>query len=313
MTQCKEFPVNSMIFLIVIVVSLSTFIVTIPIIYGLILPIFKPSLNKKTTTYLYSFSAGFFMILSTVGFLAEAKEQINEHLEQKNFGIRGLFISLIVGSIVLFALCLALIVKYFSIKKIDGKNNIHIGADHDHDHIIFNNSDYNPKSKRLALFLLLSHRVPGGLILGLLSVSIASNNGQINSENIIFLIAFAVHIIPEELILYYRQIEMGIKRWKAVKNSILATMTLIPFIVLGATVGSLVDKTNKVFFEYVMIIIQLFAASFLLFTAVIEFFPEFLHHKLSGKEWYKIILWFILGVVFALIILSFHSHSFHTY
>lgn len=255
------------------------------------------------------------MILSTVGFIAESKESLSEFFKDKisSFGLRSFIVALILCSTVLITLGVSLLAKYLSIKKIDGKDGIHIGDGHEHDHIIFNNSDFNPESKKLALFLMLSHRVPGGLILGLLASSIASHH-ELNSENIIFLISFAIHIVPEELIMYYRQIEMGVPRWKAVKNSIFATMILIPFLIIGAFIGYFLNEANVNTFEnVVMPIIQTIAASFLLFTAVIEFFPEFLHFKISGKEWYKTILILIIGIVCALFILSFHSHSFHSH
>lgn len=304
---------SPIILLIIIIVSLSAFVVGVPIIYGLLLPVIKPRLSKRTTTYLYAFSSGFFMILATVGFLAESKENLTHFFEPKfsdNIAITYTIVALIIGSVVLFALSMALLAKWKFIKKAENQENHHFGEGHDHDHIIFNPSDYDPKSKRLALFLLLSHRVPGGLILGLLAASIANQNGVLDQSNILFLIVFVIHIVPEELIMYYRQIEMGITRWKAVRNSMLSTMFLIPFIIIGSAVKfSLPENSFEIMNQLVMPIVQTLAASFLLFTSMIEFFPEFLHFKLSGKEWYKTVFLFIVGIVIGLIILAFHHHE----
>lgn len=304
---------NSILVLTIIIACLSVFIIGLPIFYGLLLPIIKPSLSKKGTTYLYSFSAGFFMILSTVGFISEGKHILEHFVEDSisnNPATKGFVIFAIVGGIVFLTLCLALYVKYTSMKKIDGKNNIHIGEGHSHDHIIYNASDYNPKSKSLALYLLLVHRIPDGLILGLLAASIAQNNGNISVLNIIFLVSFIIHVIPEELIMYYRQTEMGISRWKAARNSVFMTVTLVPFIIIGGAIGLSISGINKEIFDDVIVpIIEIVAASFLLFNTVVEFFPEFFHSNISGKEWYKIIFIFILGIAFSFLVLSFHSHA----
>jgi hypothetical protein len=82
---------------------------------------------------------------------------------------------------------------------------------HDHSHLIYNMNDVNPKSKVFALILLMSHRIPGGLIIGFL-ISNIQHHGQVSTVDIIFLVTFILHIIPEELILYYRQMEMGVKK-----------------------------------------------------------------------------------------------------
>ena len=305
---------DPVILLVIIVISLSAFVVGIPVLYGALLPILKPQLSKQTSRYLYAFSSGFFMILATVGFLADSKEALGNFFGTQfdNIGLVYTMVAIVLASVVVFALSMALLAKYKFVKRLQGQDESAFVAGHEHDHIIFNNSDYNPKSKKLALFLLLSHRMPGGLILGLLAASIASANGQINLENILFLIVFVIHIVPEELIMYYRQIEIGISRWKAVRNSIFSTLFLVPFIIIGATVAFSLPTDSQslaVVNGIVMPIVQALAASFLLFTSMIEFFPEFLHHKLNGREWYKTIILFIIGIIVALIILAFHKHQ----
>lgn len=307
---------DSILVLTIIIICLSVFVIGLPIFYGLLLPIIKPSLSKKGSTYLYSFSAGFFMILSTIGFISEGKHTLEDFVHDQittSPALKGITIFAIVGGVIILTLCLALFVKYVSMKKIDGRNNIHMGEGHSHDHIIYNASDYNPKSKGLAIYLLLVHRVPDGLILGLLASSIAQNHGNISILNIIFLISYIIHVVPEELIMYYRQTEMGISRWKAARNSVFMTTTLVPFIIIGGIVGMSVSGANKEVFDNIIVpLVELVAASFLLFTTVIEFFPEFLHSNIEGKEWYKIIFIFILGIAFSFLVLSFHTHA-HTH
>jgi hypothetical protein len=49
--------------------------------------------------------------------------------------------------------------------------------------------------------------------------------------------------------------------------------------------------------------------SLILFGALVEFIPEFLHNKMDAKSWYITISLLMLGVVFGLILFSIHSHG----
>jgi zinc transporter ZupT len=109
---------------------------------------------------------------------------------------------------------LSILAKFLIGKKISKNSNQQESAlelNHDHSHLIYNLNDVNPKSKILGLMLLMSHRIPGGLIIGFL-ISNIQHNGEVSAVDIVFLVTFILHIIPEELILYYRQMEMGVKK-----------------------------------------------------------------------------------------------------
>jgi zinc transporter ZupT len=71
--------------LIYIILIVSAIVIFIPWLYGLLLPIVKPTISKKSTMYLYAFSSGFFVVLAIFGFFAEAKEELTVYLENEHF------------------------------------------------------------------------------------------------------------------------------------------------------------------------------------------------------------------------------------
>lgn len=98
---------------------------------------------------------------------------------------------------------------------------------------------------------------------------------------------------------------MGISRKKAILNSIIAIIAIIPLIIIGAIVAWF-SQANDI----AIAIFQLVAASFLLFISIVEFIPEFIHDiRNNGKQWYLIILVWIIGIVIGIFVISLHSHS----
>ncbi|MGL6125261.1 MAG: hypothetical protein ACRC1F_02090 [Metamycoplasmataceae bacterium] len=291
--------------LIYIILIVSLVVLIIPWFYGLILPIVKPTISKQTTMYLYAFSSGFFIILAIFGFFSEAKEELTVHFEGLGYSqgaIWGINVGVIGGGS-LVILSLSILVKFLIGKKVSKNEESALIADHNHSSLIYNINDVNPKSKMLALILLLSHRIPGGLIIGFLISNIQKNN-EISIINIVFLVTFILHIIPEELVLYYRQMEMGINKWRAAFNSFLGTFLLVPFILVGAyTAEALINEI--IFISFLKVCV----GSLILFSALVEFIPEFLHNKMDAKTWYTTITLLMIGIVFGLILFSLHSHE----
>ena len=290
--------------LIYIILIISSIVILIPWIYGLLLPIIKPNLSKKGTMYLYAFSSGFFIILAIFGFYAEAKEELTVYLENQHFDqISSFAITIgVIGGGAFLILGLSILIKWCIGKKLSKKEDDTLETSHDHSHLIYNVNDVNPKTKILGLLLLLSHRVPGGLIIGFLIANIQQNGFDVTS--IIFLVTFVLHIIPEELILYYRQMEMGIQKWTAARNSFFGTLLLVPFIFIGAYASDALSH-NIILMSFLKVCV----GSLILFSALVEFIPEFLHNKMEGKEWYITITLLMLGIIFGLILFSIHSHG----
>ena len=294
--------------LVTVIFVISAFVIGVPLIYGICLPIFKPRISPRAYKYLYAFSSGFFIMMSTVLFIGESKTHLEEEfitIFSDNIVLAKTTTGIMIASLILVGLLFSLGLKYFFAKHFKGKAiNSENETKHDHDELIFNLNDHNPKSKAFAIFFLLSHRIPDGLIIGTLATQIAKS-GDINPVNIIFLCSFLIHIIPEELIIYYRQIQMNIPVKKATINSLIAVCSIIPLIVLGSVITWF--SLNN---EFAIHVVQLIAASFLLFISIVEFIPEFIHDvKTNGKEWYIIILIWIIGIAIGIFVLSFHDHT----
>ena len=294
--------------LVTVIFVISAFVIVVPLIYGICLPIFKPRISPRAYKYLYAFSSGFFIMMSTVLFIGESKTHLEEEfitIFSDNIVLAKTTTGIMIASLILVGLLFSLGLKYFFAKHFKGKAiNSENETKHDHDELIFNLNDHNPKSKAFAIFFLLSHRIPDGLIIGTLATQIAKS-GDINPVNIIFLCSFLIHIIPEELIIYYRQIQMNIPVKKATINSLIAVCSIIPLIILGSVITWF--SLNN---EFAIHVVQLIAASFLLFISIVEFIPEFIHDvKTNGKEWYIIILIWIIGIAIGIFVLSFHDHS----
>ena len=264
--------------LVTVIFVISAFVIGVPLIYGICLPIFKPRISPRAYKYLYAFSSGFFIMMSTVLFIGESKTHLEEEfitIFSDNIVLAKTITGIMIASLILVGLLFSLGLKYFFAKHFKGKAiNSENETKHDHDELIFNLNDHNPKSKAFAIFFLLSHRIPDGLIIGTLATQIAKS-GDINPVNIIFLCSFLIHIIPEELIILGSVIT-----WFSLNN------------------------------EFAIHVVQLIAASFLLFISIVEFIPEFIHDvKTNGKEWYIIILIWIIGIAIGIFVLSFHDHT----
>lgn len=279
----------------ILTLIISLIVVLIPLIYGICLPIFKPHLSQKGAMLLNAFASGFFLIIGILGFLNDSREDLIgiSAPQWKTFLIMfsGISISLLV------ALLLKFLIAHFTTKD----KNAELHEIHSHDPMIFNIGDVKAnKTKLLAVLLVLAHRIPGGLILGFLVNQVAREGFDTNS--IIFLVTFMIHIVPEELIIYYRQIESGINKWKATFNSFLATLLLVPFILIGTYASNAVN--NPLLFSFVKACV----GGFFIFVALVEFIPEFFHQQMDGKTWYLVILFLLLGIICATAVMSFHVH-----
>ncbi|WP_027124109.1 hypothetical protein [Mycoplasmoides pirum] len=330
--QWADFNINSLI--------LSLIIILIPIIIAFIIPLFERKKQKiRSTLYLYAFTIGFFVVLGLFGEISEGKElavDAANHIDQNNFWLSFGYqiLVLVIGGIIgLFG---ALGFKYLVNKKL-GKYNSNFPIEkhsehpafHNHPHahdLLINRNKNDTKSKTTALYLVLSHRFAAGLFLGYIINQIVSNNytttqnsivetiinnsynlnlkhGAVSNEggiNLAFFIGFFLHLIPEEAIIYYRQREMGIKRSKSILNSILMILILVPFIFLGANIGTFVSDL-----WWLNGIIHVIVGVLFVFTALVEFFPEVIQEAKTQKKWYLTITWMIIGIIVCFILVSF--------
>ncbi|MEE3928508.1 ZIP family metal transporter [Mycoplasmopsis ciconiae] len=305
----------------------------IPICIAIILPLFKDRLTPKLKVYLYAFITGFFIVMSLFGFMRDAIEKSSLfalQVDANNKNITYLYNVILVFGGALVGIIFSFVVKYVISYKLNKKlmsikgnkinafvhvhdhdqNNIH---NHEHPDYIFNRDDtisvaedaisekIAGKFKVIALVLLLTHRIPEGFILGYLI------NQYINNENssltIAFMISLVLHLIPEEILFYYRLRDAGYSKSKSILISVSALCLFLPFMLMGAYFADAISNLDWLFAFLLAAIGGIF-----LFTSLVEFFPEFYHTHFDKKTWLKVIIILLCGVLFAIFILSFHSH-----
>ncbi|TDV24447.1 zinc transporter ZupT [Mycoplasmopsis mustelae] len=303
----------------------------IPTLLSLLLPFFRKSIHKNKV-YLYAFSTGFFIVLSTYGFLKESLEVssgIVENLEETHNSAFLLNVGLVGGGILsglIFAFVLKFVISHRLNKKLMVSNKLsvfshqhsHNNHHHNHQHDSFLNNQEDKielaedtlkqkvegKLKLIALLLLLTHRIPEGLLIGYsLNQLIPGQNGNPGDSALTtaYFASLILHLIPEEMIFYVRLRDAGFSPWKALFISFLGLSLFLPFILIGIYGGDFVN-------EYLKSIIYSAIGGIFLFTSLVEFFPEFYHEFFNKKKWLITIIFLFLGVVFSVIILSFHSH-----
>ncbi|WP_406615188.1 ZIP family metal transporter [Mycoplasmopsis hyopharyngis] len=290
----------------------------IPLIFVLVVPIFKDKLSKKSTYFLYAFMSGFFLTMALFGFLKESLEISSLSAQGKGYSLNKIYgwnILLIGGGLIL-GLGLAIGTHFLTTKviqpKLSKKSNSlihnHLSDEHCHEiekastNELVENKKEKDYSKLIAIILLLTHRIPEGFLIG---VSLnALYNGNAGNMNLAFFISFILHLIPEELLFYYRQREMGVSKKKAIGISIGLLFLFVAPILLGLYSGTSIQN-----FWQIAAFIEAFIAGIFIFTSIFEFIPEFAFEKHDSKTKQLLLLFIILGIVLAAIILSIHSHG----
>ncbi|CCP24408.1 ZIP family metal transporter [Mycoplasmopsis cynos] len=310
----------------------------VPIFIGLFFPIIGRNFKKSYSIYIHAFSTGFFLVLATFGFLRESLESASLFAFAKKGAdvsqytiyaynilliISGLIIGLIFSFVVKFVISYKLNKKLLGSKQLSSfihEHTIEEGHSHNHLHahdvVISNSQDRieivdqtlfkktESKLKIIALLLLLTHRIPEGLLLGYnLSLFIPNDSGEaFFSITTAYFLSLVLHLIPEEVIFYVRLKDAGFSPIKALLLSFLGLSLFLPFMIIGMFVGSIINDAGKAI---------MFAAigGIFLFTALVEFFPEIYHINFNKKKWIFTLIVLFLGILVAAFILSFHSHS----
>ncbi|QJR44404.1 hypothetical protein [Mycoplasma miroungirhinis] len=285
-----------------------------PVIISLILSAIKPKFSKDKMIYLYAFSTGMFLIIGSAGFIKEAIINLESwfHSNETNGGLKltggnvtkeQLYMAIIVGINAIIGLTLVIIWRYISIKK--HKGHIHKShEEHGHsDHIISFNDIDNPKAAWIAILMLLIHRIIDGLVLGLSVYQMTSSN--YTNPNIGLIVTFNIHILVENIIIYYRQTQYGQTKWKAIKYNLYTMLLIVPILFVGAFVGKYLDYQKWMIPSF-----QIIGGVIIVFTAIFELVPEFIHNRNSSvKVLYTTFTFFALSIILTLIMLSFHSHT----
>ncbi|VEU73027.1 ZIP family metal transporter [Mycoplasmopsis gallopavonis] len=334
--QLNNFTNNENITKMLLVIIFLGALLLIPVGISVLFPLLKSRLNHRTKVYLYAFSTGFFIILSTFGFLREALEQASETgetgMKLYGYNILIVFVGLLSGLI--FSFTLKFVITYRINQKLLQNKKLSIFVhDHSHEHNenhvhehpdhIFSQDDANQlaeealvekisgKLKIIALALLLTHRIPEGFLIGYnLSLAMPDlqdlSGGTVGLSNLTtaYFVSLILHMIPEELVFYYRLREAGYGRWNSLLISTLMDMLFLPFMLVGIYGGSSIGG-NHFAQGFLMAII----GGIFLFTSLVEFFPEFYHVEMNKKRWFITLLCLFIGVLFSAFILSFHEHS----
>ncbi|WLP85314.1 ZIP family metal transporter [Mycoplasma seminis] len=158
-----------------------------------------------------------------------------------------------------------------------------------------------PKMKLIALMLLLTHRIPEGILLGY-NLSLATT-GKTNNLTTAYFLSLILHLIPEESIFYFRLREAGFSKIKSLLLSFLGLSLFLPFMLIGAYVGRSIDQL-----WWLKAMTFAAIAGIFLFTSIVEFIPEFYHNHMPKKKWFKVLLSLFIGIIVAVAILSFHAH-----
>ncbi|MHA3826075.1 ZIP family metal transporter [Mycoplasma sp. BRA285] len=190
------------------------------------------------------------------------------------------------------------------------KNHAH---DHSHPDYIFGQEENlaqaeqaiiyktSPKMKVIALLLLITHRIPEGILLGY-NLSLAME-GRANNLTTAYFISLILHLFPEESIFYFRLREAGFSKIKALLLSFLGLSLFLPFMLIGAYAGA---KINDLWWLKASMFSAI--AGIFLFTSIVEFIPEFYHNHIAKKNWFFVLFSLFVGIIIAVFILSFHSH-----
>ncbi|QZE12511.1 ZIP family metal transporter [Mycoplasma sp. Ms02] len=164
-------------------------------------------------------------------------------------------------------------------------------------------SKVESKLKVVALLLLLTHRIPEGLILGY-NLNLFLENKETNLSTAFF-VSLVLHLIPEEIVFYYRLREAGYKPWKSLLLSTGALLLFFPFMMIGIYSGNYIEGL-----WYIKASVYSFIGGIFLFTSLVEFFPEFYHTHFNHKRnWFFILLCLFAGIIFSIFIMSFHLHG----
>ncbi len=287
-------------------------VLIIPLLLGIILPIVKPKIKRKSNIYLYSFSAGFILVLGLYGLIAQPLTALRENLEHHEHGNAGhshehghewkniLILAGIAFGGVTIGMGGSMFARHIFTKKSGEVHNNH--GDHNHGDHIFNFKEaHSAKSKLTVVMLLMAHKIPAGISLGLMIQGL--QNETASGMTIAAVVAFIIHTIPEMLTIYYRQIEMGVCKWKAMGYTMLIQLLLLPMMFIGAYLGEAIKGIN-----WLMPLILVTSGSILVFTAIVELIPEFIDQNISHVKWHKTTFLFVIGFLFALLILLIHVH-----
>ena len=287
-------------------------LLSIPLIFMGIISLFKVRVTSKKSIYLYAFSTGMFLMIGAAGFIKEGYVLLEQWFHDSSTtgglkytggkpAIEQSYIALIVGLSAFIGLGSVILGRFLLTRKKELHKD-HKEHDHSEHFVSFSDID-NPKEAWTAILMLLSHRLIDGLVLGL-SVYQLTTNG-VNKANLALIITFNIHLLLEVVIVYYRQIQYGEKKSKAILFNFITLILIIPIMFLGAFIGKFLSKVG-----WLIPSLEILGGSIIVFMAIVELVPEFIHYRNENKKViYTTLIIFALSIILTLILLSFHTHN----
>lgn len=287
-------------------------LLSIPLVFMGIISLFKVKVTSKKSIYLYAFSTGMFLMIGAAGFIKEGYVLLEQWFHDSSTtgglkytggkpAIEQSYIALIVGLSALIGLGTVILGRFLLTRKKELHKD-HKEHDHSEHFVSFNDID-NPKEAWTAILMLLSHRLIDGLVLGL-SVYQLTTNG-VNKANLALIITFNIHLLLEVVIVYYRQIQYGEKKSKAILFNFITLILIVPIMFLGAFIGKFLNKVG-----WLIPSLEILGGSIIVFMAIVELVPEFIHYRNENKKViYTTLIVFALSIILTLILLSFHTHN----
>lgn len=217
----------------------------------------KPKIKRENFKYFYAFSAGFIVIVGSLGLFGSARNALKNHFQVTNHPSESDFTTteiFLVAAYVLLVLSFAGLIIW-TIKK------MFISDDHGLSSKSKSEKDFK-KKKVVGIVMVLLHRVPASFVIG------AFADDPVGESAALF--AIILHIIPELMIVFYRQIEMGVPKGKAYINSILIKIVFLPLIIIG---NLLTTWTTEQW--WFLPALYLMGGAFLIYASFIELTPEF--------------------------------------
>lgn len=314
MDWLKEFNIYTQgLILSAIIVGVLTLTVTILYLFNIKIP-------KQRLKYVYAFSSGFLIITAIVGQWVTARHSLQEHWVSYNLnsGVAGdgdpTFSQSSISIVIIAFGAIAGTLLAYGMKKLsvhDHSHNETVHKNHNHSTKIINAFEREEeifheakvhKEKAPIVYMILTHRVPAGLLLGILLVNF--NNG--GEYSFAALLVFVLHTIPDMIIIYYSRIEAGYSRKSSFIFSIFAKLILIPFIIMGIAISTHIDTDAPATFWIIPFLLAV-AGLTMVWGALFELAPSFIRLE-NSKETYKLIFTFVIGLIVSMSIQLVHYH-----
>jgi len=227
-------------------VILASIILSLILVVSSLLFLFRPKPKKELLKYFYAFTSGFLLVIAILGMFSESKEIITNEFNGDINGVNILYVILSILGALMLSLLILWLIKRNSLQEDRSKKS-------------------KINSKWVGILLVLAHRIPAALTIGLLS-------SNIENETPLF-IAISLHLIPEIMLMYYRQIEMNYSKKKIFANIILINVIFVPMILLGSALQKAISSTwwlgSMIFFTTGII---------MSYGSISEFIPEYINY-----------------------------------